>query len=150
MKFAVALASIALLPFTYAAVAGTLATTTVAYDTVYDNGSNSLDIVACSDGENGLEAKGFSTFGSLPKFPLIGSASAVEGYDSNNCGTCWQLSYTNKSGSTKSVYMLAIDHTDSGFVLSKAGMNTLTNNQATKLGRVNVTYKKVAESNCGL
>jgi hypothetical protein len=28
---------------------------TVSYDTVYDNGSNSLDIVACSDGSNGLE-----------------------------------------------------------------------------------------------
>ena len=41
---------------------GERATTTlqVSYDPVYDVKSNSLDIVACSDGENGLEALGRS------------------------------------------------------------------------------------------
>lgn len=31
---------------------------TVAYDPVYDKGSNSMAIVACSDGENGLITQG--------------------------------------------------------------------------------------------
>ena len=34
------------------------ATMQVSYDPVYDGKSNSLDIVACSDGENGLESLG--------------------------------------------------------------------------------------------
>lgn len=43
---------------------------TVAYDPVYDKRANSMEIVACSDGENGLITQGksavaFSTLGRL-------------------------------------------------------------------------------------
>lgn len=41
-------------------------TATVSYDQTYDVASNSLDIVACSDGPNGLETKG-----ELPAFEAI-------------------------------------------------------------------------------
>lgn len=118
---------------------------TLSYDEAYDNGSASLDTVACSDGENGLITKGFSNFGSLPQFPNIGGAVAVGGWNSDACGTCWQLTYKGKS-----INVLAVDHTDAGFNIALAAMNTLTNNQAKQLGRIDVTAKQVATSACGL
>ncbi|KAJ7702682.1 cerato-platanin-related secreted protein [Mycena rosella] len=124
---------------------------TVAYDQTYDVASNSLDIVACSDGPNGLETLGYTTFGSLPKFPFIGAVGAVEGYDSVNCGTCWQLTYTNAAGGKKTIDVLAVDHAAPGtFNVALEAMNVLTNNQAVKLGRVTVTSVKVDPSVCGM
>lgn len=124
--------------------------TTVSYDETYDHGSTSLDTVACSTGENGLETQGFTTFDSLPNFPYIGGASAVAGFNSPNCGTCWQLTYTNSKGKNKTIDVLAIDHTKSGFNIAKEAMNDLTGGLAEQLGRVNVASKKVKASVCGL
>ncbi|KAH9857545.1 immunomodulatory protein [Lenzites betulinus] len=118
---------------------------TLSYDQAYDNGSSSLATVACSDGANGMLTKGFSTFGSLPHFPNIGGAAAVAGWNSAQCGTCWQLTYNGKS-----ITVLAIDHADAGFNIALGAMNTLTNGQATQLGRIDVTSKQVAASQCGL
>jgi hypothetical protein len=39
------------------AAASSALAVTVSYDTIYDNNKQSLDAVACSDGENGLESK---------------------------------------------------------------------------------------------
>ncbi|KAJ3001345.1 hypothetical protein NUW54_g6484 [Trametes sanguinea] len=50
----------------------------ITYDPVYDKKSNSLDIVACSNGKHGLEAKGYTTFGSLPA-TYVGGVQAVAG-----------------------------------------------------------------------
>lgn len=83
MKFTTVLVSLAL-----AAVSSAV---TLSYDTVYDDASTSLDVVACSDGTNGMEAKGYTTFGSLPTFPLIGGAAQIGGWNSASCGTCWQV-----------------------------------------------------------
>ncbi|KAI0787946.1 hypothetical protein C8Q74DRAFT_1176334, partial [Fomes fomentarius] len=117
----------------------------VSYDTVYDAKGTSLDVVACSDGENGLESQGFTTFGSLPKFPYIGGAQAVAGWNSPNCGSCWQLKYKNNT-----INVLAIDHAKSGFNIAKAALDKLTNNQAEKLGVIQATVTEVAPSVCGL
>ncbi|KAJ7096563.1 cerato-platanin-related secreted protein [Mycena belliarum] len=145
MKFSV-LSSLAFFALPLVAFADT-----VSYDETYDNASNSLNIVACSDGPHGLESLGFTTFGSLPKFPFIGGVGAVEGYDSVNCGTCWQLTYTNSAGAKKSINVLAVDHAAPGtFNIALAAMNALTNNQATHIGRANVSSKKVAASACGM
>lgn len=122
--------------------------TSVTYDTVYDNGSQSLNAVACSNGENGLETRGFTTFKSLPSFPYIGGASAVAGWNSPNCGTCWELTYTNSKGKKKSINVLAVDHAGTGFNIALKAMNDLTGGQAKQLGRVNVVSKQVAASNC--
>ncbi|CAL1716484.1 unnamed protein product [Somion occarium] len=73
------------------------ATVSVSYDQVYDQSSNSLATVACSDGSNGLLTKGFTTFGSLPSFPNIGGAPAVGGWNSPACGTCWRLAFNGTS-----------------------------------------------------
>ncbi|KAG6871360.1 hypothetical protein C0992_011155, partial [Termitomyces sp. T32_za158] len=96
MKLTSILASIVLLP------AFTLGVT-VSYDPTYDDAAASLTTVACSDGSNGLIPRGFTTFGSLPHFAHIGGAAAVEGWNSANCGSCWNLTYTNPKGVSKSI-----------------------------------------------
>ncbi|KAF8894772.1 Asp f 13-like protein [Infundibulicybe gibba] len=143
MKFTAALASlsIALLPLVSAV--------SVSFDPVYDNASGSLTTVSCSDGSNGLINRGFSTFGSLPKFPHIGGAVAVEGFNSVNCGTCWQLTFTT-GGVTRSVNVLAIDHASPGFNIAEGAMNDLTGGQAVQLGRIDAAAVQVASSVCGL
>lgn len=124
-------------------------TVSVSYDQVYDNGSNSLDTVACSNGVNGLETAGFSTFESLPNFPFIGGAAAVGGWDSSACGTCWQLTYQNRTAS-KSIFITAIDVSGPGeFNIELTAMNALTNNDAVQLGRVSATAQQVNTSECG-
>jgi len=123
---------------------------TVTYDQTYDKKSTDLDVVACSNGANGLKTRGFTTFGSLPKFPYIGGAQAVKGWNSTSCGTCWKLTYTNPKRKSKSINVLAIDTAAGGFNIALAAMNDLTSGQAKQFGRVSVTSKKVAESVCGL
>ena len=129
-----------------ALASSSLATTaSVSYDNTYDDSSASLDIVACSNGANGLLTKGYTTFGSLPSFPRIGGAAAVAGWNSVNCGTCWQLTYNDVS-----IVVLAIDHTDDGFNISEEALNELTNGQAVDLGRVTATVTQVDAKQCGL
>lgn len=119
--------------------------TTVSYDTTYDNSGQSLATVACSDGPNGLLTKGYSTFGSLRNFPNIGGAAAVGGWNSDSCGSCWQLTYNGKS-----IFVVAVDHADDGFNISQEAMDTLTNGQASQLGRIDASVKQVSTSSCKL
>ncbi|KAF7799700.1 hypothetical protein EIP86_010942 [Pleurotus ostreatoroseus] len=127
-----------------AALAAPILADTVSFDTVYDDPSTSLDEVACSDGPNGLITKGFTTFGSLPT-KNIGGAAAVAGFNSPQCGSCWELTFNGTS-----INVLAIDHAGSGFNIAEGAMNALTNNQAAFLGRVDATATQVDASACGL
>jgi len=120
-------------------------TVSVSYDQSYDNSSASLNTVACSDGGNGLEQYGYTTFGTLPDFPYIGGAAVVTGWGSAECGTCWQLSYESYT-----ITVLAIDYTANGFNIALEAMNTLTNNQAEFLGRINASAVQLDASSCGL
>ncbi|KAF5344228.1 hypothetical protein D9756_001983 [Leucocoprinus leucothites] len=124
--------------------------TTLSWDDVYDNANGDLATVACSDGDNGLINRGFSTFGDLPNFPNIGGIPDIQEWDSASCGTCWNVTYVNGQGVSKSIQVLGIDVGGKGFNVAKAAMNTLTNNQADRLGRVNVNAVKIAASSCGL
>ncbi|KAI0317865.1 Cerato-platanin [Amylostereum chailletii] len=119
--------------------------TTVSYDQTYDNKSGLLTTVACSDGPQGLIPHGYNDFGDLPTFPHIGGASAIAGWGSTSCGSCWHLTYQGKT-----ITVLAIDHTDDGFNLSLEAMNDLTDGQAEFLGRVDATATQVDRSQCGL
>jgi Cerato-platanin len=121
----------------------------VQYDTVYDNRATSLNTVACSDGKNGMITKGYKTFGDLPSFPHIGAASAVEGYNSASCGSCWELSYTNDK-TTTSIFVTAIDHAGEGFVITQMGLQHLGGQQAVNAGKINATATRVGGSLCGL
>ncbi|KAH7362183.1 eliciting plant response-like protein [Plectosphaerella cucumerina] len=118
----------------------------VSYDTGYDDGSRSLTSVSCSDGTNGLITRyGWQTQGQVKNFPYIGGADAIAGWGSDQCGTCWQLTYNGKS-----INILAIDHAGSGFNIALDAMNALTNGQAVSLGRVDAQATQVAISACGL
>jgi hypothetical protein len=118
----------------------------VSYDTGYDNRSRSLTAVSCSDGSNGLITRyGWQNQGNVPKFPYIGGAQAIAGWNSPSCGTCWKLEYKGKS-----INVLAIDHAAAGFNIALDAMNALTNGQASQLGRVDAKATQVDKKNCGL
>jgi len=117
-------------------------TETASFDNTYDNSAGSTDTVACSN-----LATQFPTFGSFPTFPNIGGSFAISGFGSAACGTCWQLTFP---GTGNTIFVTAIDHTEDGFNLSEAALNTLTNGQAEFDGRVNVSAEQVDASNCGL
>ena len=61
--------------------------TRITWDPVYDQGTQSLSTVACSDGSNGMLTKGYNLFGDLPTFPNIGGSSVVADWNSPNCGS---------------------------------------------------------------
>ncbi|KAI1343389.1 SnodProt1 [Xylariaceae sp. FL0016] len=133
-------------PLTLLTLAVSASAASVAYDTGYDDASRSMTAVSCSDGANGLTTRyGWATQGAIPKFPYIGAAEAVAGWNSPNCGTCWQLAYGGKT-----ITVLAIDHAASGFNVALDAMNDLTNGQAVALGRVDATATQVDVSACGL
>ena len=89
---------------------------------------------------------GFTTFSSLPTFPNIGGAPEVTGFDSPNCGTCWNLTFT-PTGQT--ITVTAIDVATAGFNIALEAMNTLTGGRAVDLGRVNATVVEVDKTLCG-
>lgn len=120
------------------------ATSTVSFDPTYDNANLSTDVIACSTGSNGLATKGFKTIGQLPTFPRVGGATAIAGFNSASCGTCWTLTFNGTS-----VTITAIDHA-MGFNIAETAMNTLTHGQAEQVGRVNATFVQVANAVCGL
>ncbi|KAG2034798.1 Cerato-platanin [Suillus americanus] len=140
MKFSSVLFSVSL--FVLSSLAQT--TETLSYDTNYDDASLSLSSVACSDGVNGLETKGYTTLGSLPTFPNVGGVYTVTGWNSAACGTCYNVTYGNKT-----VAILAVD-VSNAVTISETAMNTLTGNLAAELGRVDVTATQVDASVCGL
>ncbi|CAI4215307.1 unnamed protein product [Parascedosporium putredinis] len=113
------------------ALATSASAVSVGYDQGFDDGSRSMLSVACSDGSNGLASR-FPTQGNL-----LGSLTS-------ECGSCWKLTYNNKS-----IYVLAIDRASS-FNIALGAMNDLTNGNAVGLGRVEAAVEQVNKSFCGL
>jgi hypothetical protein len=146
MKFSALVSTLLALGFSAGALA---ASASLSYDQTYDNSAGSLSTTACSDGSNGL-ASSYPTFGDLPKFPYIGGAQAIAGWNSAYCGTCWQLTYTDDKGESTSINVLAVDVAKDGFNIALAAMNALTNNLATQLGRITIDSSQVNVSICGL
>jgi hypothetical protein len=79
MKF-VSITALIVAPFAISA-------TRVSGDSTYDQGTQSLSTVSCSDGTNGLLTKGYNLFQDLPTFPNIGGSSVIASYNSPNCGS---------------------------------------------------------------
>ena len=124
----------------------TASAVTVSYDTGYDDPSRSMTAVSCSDGANGLITRyNWQTQGQITNFPLVGGSDSIPGWNSPDCGTCWQLSYDGQS-----VNILAIDSAAQGFNIGEQAMNALTNGQAEMLGRVEADVQQVDVSACGL
>lgn len=124
-------------------------TVSISYDKKFDVGTSSLKTVSCSDGTNGLITQGYSTFNSLPGFPLIGGAPTVNSWNSPNCGKCYQLHYKN-GNVDETINMLAVDSAPGGFNLGLEAMNRLTKGNAEQLGRIHGTYTEVDKTQCGL
>lgn len=143
MKFATSL-------FTLAALATSALSASVRWDSVYDNPDGALTSVACSNGPHGLIPR-FNKFKDLPTFPNIGGASAVTGWNSAKCGSCWKLTFNPGAGApARTINVLAIDYTASGFNIAQTAMNNLTNGHAVEYGVVDVTSVEVPASECGL
>ncbi|EKG19600.1 Cerato-platanin [Macrophomina phaseolina MS6] len=143
MQFSTILASLASMVAMTSAVS-------VSYDAGYDDAGRALTAVSCSDGVNGLITKyGWQTQGAIPRFPHIGGAPDIAGWNSANASLlllhCYSLTYNGKT-----IYVLGIDAAPGGFNLATAAMNELTNGQAVALGRVEATSAQVPLSNCGL
>lgn len=115
----------------------------VQYDTTYDNFSFPISHVACSDGPNGLEGKGYNTLGQLPDFPFVGASPTIPGWNSPNCGACYNITYN-----TVSLYVMGIDSSTSAFVLSQAALDRLTGGQAVALGQITASYDSVDSTHC--
>lgn len=120
----------------------------VSYDTMYDNGATPLSTVACGGGSNGLKAKGYTDFASIPSFPYIGGADVIEDYNSIRCGQCWRLVY--ETPTVKDViYLTVIDMAD-GWSISAPAMDDLTYGQGEDLGSVDAVATLVSHSYCGM
>ena len=75
------------------------------FDTVY-TASESLTSLACSDGKNGLMTRWEYTDLS-EMYPYVAAFSGVEGWNSENCGNCYQIIDVS---TLNSIYVTAIDH----------------------------------------
>ena len=134
MKFASTLLSLA-------ALFSVVSADTVRYNKIYDDSSNSLDGVACSN----LVTDQINTLGDLPTFPAIGGVFAVSGWGSPECGSCWELTYNGKT-----IYVTAIDTISDGFDISLGAMNTLTAGNAVALDSIDASATQVPRFYCGL
>ncbi|OAA58169.1 heat-stable 19 kDa antigen precursor [Cordyceps fumosorosea ARSEF 2679] len=83
--------------------------------------------------------------GQVPRFPYIGGAEAVSGWNSPACGTCWRLDYQGRS-----ITVLAVDRAVTGFNIAKAALDGLTGGRAVEVGRVNAEATQVDPKICGL
>ncbi|KAJ2968038.1 hypothetical protein NQ176_g9372 [Zarea fungicola] len=129
-----------------ALVATAIATTAVSYDTGYDDGSRTLAVTSCSDGDNGLITRyHWQTQNQIPRFPFIGGAQAVAGWNSPSCGTCWSLQYQGRN-----ITVLAVDHSGDGFNIGLHAMNELTGGRGVEVGRVKAEATPVDVKLCGL
>ncbi|KAK4044904.1 protein SnodProt1 [Parachaetomium inaequale] len=127
-------------------LAAAASATTVSYDVGYDDGNRPLTSVACSDGTNGLIWRyNWNYQRDVARFPYIGGAQAIGGWNSPSCGSCWSATYNGRT-----IHILAIDHAASGLNMGLTAMNDLTNGHAVELGRIEATVQQVDLSNCGL
>jgi hypothetical protein len=133
--------------FTTLAVALSARAVVVTYDNTYDNPDGSLNGVACSNGKNGLETRfGWTKFSQVPNFPFIGGGNPVAGWNSTNCGSCWDLTFP---GTGKTISVTLVD-TAFGFNIAQEALDALTNGQAVEKGSFNVTATQANPSKCKL
>ena len=112
-------------------------------DPMFDNADASLSGVACSDGANGLLTKGYTTFGSLPS-PFIGGSQFVPNWNSEACGSCWKLTYEDKS-----IFVIAVDTAGVGFNIAKSAFDALADEAAEQFGGLEATVEAADASDCG-
>ncbi|KAJ3048920.1 hypothetical protein HK097_010076 [Rhizophlyctis rosea] len=97
---------------------------TVAYDEIYSDPSTPLTSVACSNGENGLKSKGYTTLSEVPSFPYL-AASPFADWNSTEYAS------------------------SDGFVVGKEALDDLTEGKAEEVGVVDVEWQNVDVWRCG-
>ncbi|KAF8555459.1 cerato-platanin-related secreted protein [Imleria badia] len=124
----------------------------LSYESFYDDGPNSLVDVTCAHGEHGLFTHGYTTFNSLYTFPYIGAIPQIQSPDSRYCGSCWELTYTDRYGVSTSLNFTAIQAGDDHrtFTISLEGMDRLTHGRGRMLKNVPITAVRKPASVCGL
>lgn len=120
----------------------------VTFDPVYNNPYGSLNSVSCSDGKNGLLAKGYTNFASIPSFPYIGGVPGAT-WNSTLCGTCWSLQYTTPTNVSTSLFITAIDNADT-YNISPYAFNKLNNGSGFEVGKILANVTQVAKINCNI
>jgi len=119
----------------------------VTWDATYSNPSGSLYGVACSNGQNGLLAQGYTTFSSLPSFPYLGGVPGAS-WNSTLCGSCWAVKYAMPNGTQNTVYITAVDLAAT-FNLSPEAFGDLTDGTGFAPGKVRARALQVDKSKCG-
>ncbi|GAB7366810.1 hypothetical protein MBLNU230_g0984t1 [Neophaeotheca triangularis] len=118
---------------------------TLSYDTGYDDPNRPLTSIACSDGPNGLTTRyNWQLQASIPNFPYIGGSEEIAGWNSENCGQCYEVQYGGRR-----IYVLGVDRAAAGLNVGRVAMDALTGGQAGFLGRVEVGVERVGFENCG-
>lgn len=112
-------------------------TVSLTFDGAYSVADQPLTAFSCV----GLD--GATRVNQLPGFPNVTATVFVERNLSPNCGTCWQLTFEDRS-----INLLAIDHAPQGFVASPFTVSFLTNNEGITNGRVDVDAIQVDPSLC--
>lgn len=75
---------------------------------VYDQSNIPLSVTARSNGASGLDTEGHDTLGELQFSPRVWGTPGFT-WNSTDCGTCWELSYTDATRTTRAVIATAAD-----------------------------------------
>ncbi len=105
------------------------------WDTKYDNPNGDTSNVTCTS-----LAPGYPHFHDFPQFPYIGAAFDVK---RDSCSKCWQLTDLK---TRKTIVLVAIDFTPSGF---KLGKNVFTAFTGGTVMPVQVEATLLTHSICG-
>ena len=106
----------------------------VTWDGIYDQPTTSVYSFSCGDV---LKNKGITMLDMIPTFPDIGSARAIGGFNSPNCNTCYKLSYA-PTGKWIKITAISTAQGNQDFVISKSGLDYLTDWKADALGSATV------------
>jgi len=77
----------------------------------------------------------------IPTWPDVGSARAIEGFNSKNCGNCYKLTY---KGIWVKITAISTAQGAHDFVVSKNTLNFLTGGKADALGSITVDYTSIS------
>lgn len=94
----------------------------VTWDKKYDNKHGKTKTLTCSH-----YLQKYPEFDNIPNFPSIGGGFSVESRI-GGCQQCWQLRYRNHS-----IFFAAIDHVETGFVVSHEAFVALNGGEGTVL-----------------
>jgi hypothetical protein len=115
----------------------------VRYDATYDNPNGLISGVACSNGVNGLNTRGYVHFSDLPTFPNLAAWQGIS-WNSTECGSCWKITHNGVS-----VLVTAIDRSGDGFNVAEETFKELNNNDLGP-GSFSANAVQVPAHECGL